>query len=62
VCQEQIIGNCLLLGKMLSLNAFRGSEWTVLPVVYYANTYCYDTIYIWKVQELSIRTQLLTTI
>ena len=55
-----VMGSCLLLGKILSLNAFRGFEWTVIRVVYYANTYCYDTIYIWKVQELT--TQLLTTI
>jgi len=52
----------LLLGKMLKLNAFKGSEWTLLLVVYYANTYCHNTIYIWKVQELSITTQLLTGI
>jgi len=50
MCQEQINEICLLLEKMLSLNAFRGFQWNVLPVVYYANTYCYDTIYIWRVQ------------
>jgi hypothetical protein len=58
MCQEQINGSCLLLGYLLCLNVFRGFQWTVLPVVYYANTYCYDNIYIWKVQELSITTQI----
>jgi hypothetical protein len=52
----------LLLGKMLKLIAFKGFEWILLPVLYYANTYCHDMTYIWKIQELSITTQLLTAI
>jgi hypothetical protein len=55
------MGSSLLLGKMLSLSAFRGFEWTVLRVCTML-THIVDTIYTWKVQELSITTQLLTTI